>query len=286
MELNAPLHNAIYCLEKTDELVHQACIEHENELSGNVSWPCMNDMYRRNYEYCCGVASTFLLGQFPSSEALCRTAIEGAVNLHYVSLGDSMEKQIAYFKDHLKIERKQNKNWKESVQRSKHPQELKSHHLQRIAGKYAALDHYEYVLRESLALAGVNFDTVELPWPSTFDRFKEIDDEVGYRTVYAALCSQAHNDAEDVLNKIMLRAIGNVESMAEAQWVEQYNFSLYFLLMAIYYHIMATAMYIAKFQITADRLIEISNVVADSIVMVTKHGPQLVSEKIRIRENR
>lgn len=74
--------------------------------------------------------------------------------------------------------------------------------------------------------------------------------------------------------------------MEEAQWVEQYNFSLYFSLTAIHYHIIATAMYIAKFQTTADRLIEINNVVAESIFIVTKHGSQLVSEKIRIRENR
>lgn len=70
----------------------------------------MHDMYRRSYECYCGVVSTFLLGQFPSSEALCRAAIGGAINLHYVSVDSFMEKQIAYFKNHWKVNWNQNKN--------------------------------------------------------------------------------------------------------------------------------------------------------------------------------
>ena len=285
MELNEPLYNAIYHLEKSDEFINHACREHEQELIKNVPWPSMHDMYRRSYEYCCGVLGCFLIGQLPSSEALCRTAIEGAVNLHYVSLGDSMGKQIAYFKNHLTTERKQNKNWRDSVQESEYPQEAKEHHFKRIADKEACLDQYEITLRKSLSLAGVDFDEVDLKWPSIFDRFREIGNEVGYRTVYAALCSQAHNDAEDVLNRIMSRVIGNVSGMEDAQWVEQYNFSLYLLLTAIDYHIMASAMYIAKFGISADALIKIKEKVMESIVMVTEYGPRLVRERIKINEN-
>jgi hypothetical protein len=206
----------------------------------------MHDMYIRSYEYCCGVLGCFLIGQFPSSEALCRTAIEGAINLHYVSLGDSMGKQIAYFKTHIKNERKQNSNWKSSVEQSGYPNDIKNHHLERIRGEDASLDQYEIMLRESLSLDRVDYDAVDIKWPSIFDRFREVDNEVGYRTVYAALCSQAHNDAEDVLNKIMSRVITNVEGLEEAQWVEKYNFSLYLLLTAIDYHIFSSAMYLSK----------------------------------------
>lgn len=282
MELSEPLYNAIYFLEKSNEIVNKICNENEQELIKNVPWSSMHDMYKRNYEYCCGVLGCFLIGQFPSSEALCRTAIEGAVNLHYVSLGDSMGKQIAYFKNHLTTERKQNKNWRVSVQESEYPQNVKEHHFQKIVDKEASLDHYENGLRESLALADVDFDAVNLKWPIIFDRFREIKNEVGYRTVYAALCSQAHNDAEDVLNKIMSRIIDNVSGMEEAQWIEQYNFSLYLLLTAIDYHIMASAMYIAKFDISVNELLKCKEQIIESIVMVTEHGPRLVSEKIKV----
>ncbi len=106
MELNEPLYNAILYLEKSNEFVEKSCEEHIERLADIVPWSSMHDMYKRSYEYCCGVLGCFLIGQFPSSEALCRTAIEGAINLHYVSLGDSMGKQIAYFKTHIENESK------------------------------------------------------------------------------------------------------------------------------------------------------------------------------------
>ena len=132
MELNEPLYNAIFLLEKSDALVNEICNKNIEKLIANVPWPSMHDMYKRNYEYCCGALGGFLIGQFPSSEALCRTAIEGAVNLHYVSLGDSMAKQIAYFKDHLKTERDQNEKWKKSVENSDYPDDAKKEHFERI----------------------------------------------------------------------------------------------------------------------------------------------------------
>lgn len=284
MELNEPLHDGVYYLEKLNVLIEGLCRDNELKLVDEVPWPSMHDMYKRNYEYCCGVFGVFLIGQFPSCEALCRTAIEGSVNLHYVSLGDSMAKQIAYFKHHLATERKQNQTWKRSIEDSSYPEDAKAHHLQRISDKNNTLDHYEYGLKTSLALCNVDFDAVDSKWPSIFDRFKEIDDEVGYRTVYAALCSQAHNDAEDILNKIMARITANVSGMEEAQWVEQYNFSLYLALMALNYHAMASAMYIAKFGINAKEIIELKHGITDSIVKVVEHGPRLLSENISFDE--
>ncbi|EIZ1170178.1 hypothetical protein MOV00_000252 [Vibrio vulnificus] len=283
IQLNEPLYKALFYLEKSNELVEELCNKNQSELIKNVPWPTMHDMYRRNYEYCCGVISCFLVGQFQSSEALCRTAIEGAVNLHYVSLGDSMSKQIAYFKNYLVTERKQNKNWKESVEASSFPQAGKDHHLQTILEKEGALNHYEEALRESLRLAGVDFDAVDLKWPSIFDRFKEIGEEVGYRTVYAALCSQAHNDAEDILNKIMARVIDNVSGMEEAQWIEQYNFSLYLMLRALDYQITASAMYVAKFNIKVDALVQLKKEVIETTSLVIEQGPELVRERITVK---
>lgn len=281
MDLNEPLYNAILYLEKSNVLIQQMCEENQESLVKEVPWPSMHDMYKRNYEYCSAILGCFLIGQFPSSEALCRTAIEGAVNLHYVSLGDSMGKQIAYFKNHLTTERKQNQSWKLSVKNSEYPEEAKKHHFTKIEQKEKSLNLYESGLRQSLALSGVDFDAVDLKWPNIFERFKEVDDEVGYRTVYAALCSQAHNDAEDVLNKIMSRITANVSGMEEAQWIEQYNFSLYLILTAINHHIVASAMYIAKFSIKVDRLIECKHKIDESIILVIEHGPKLVKEKLK-----
>jgi hypothetical protein len=283
MALNEPLHTGIYNLEKSNSTIQQLCMQNEEKLVTQVFWPAMHDIYSRNYEYCCGVVGCFLIGQFPSSEALCRTALEGAVNLHYMSLGDSMSKQIAYFKNHLTTERKQNRTWKESVERSGHPADAKAQHFRAIADKDEALDRYEYILQHSLALDGVDFKVVDLKWPSIFDRFKEIQEEVGYRTVYAALCSQAHSDAEDILNKVSARVIEGVSGMEEAQWVEQYNFSLFLLLTAIDYHIMASGMYLAKFGIDARPLLKFRKKVIEAQTLVTQNSPRHVSERIKVK---
>lgn len=281
--INEPLHNAIYLLEKSHEMILHLAEKNKQSLIGIVPWPSMHDMYNRNYEYCCGAVGCFVIAQIPSSEALCRTAIEGAVNLHYVSLGDSMGNQIAYFKNYLETERKQNNSWKNSVEQSDYPQAAKQHHFEKISEKNASLDHYENMLRQSLRLAGVDFDATELKWPSIFDRFREIGDEVGYRTVYAALCSQAHNDAEDILNGIMARVTSNVTGLEEAQLVEQYNFSLFMILTALGYHVKAAAMYLAKFGISVDCVIDLYFKVMETISVVVESGPKLIKEQIKVR---
>lgn len=282
MDLNEQLYNAIYLLEKSNELVNQYVKENTQKLSEAVPWSPMHDMYKRSYEYCCGAAGCFLIAHLPSSEALSRTALEGAVNLHFVSIGDSMGKQIAYFKKYLETERRQNENWKKSVQESNYPVDAKEHHFERINTKETSLDHYEDMLKRSLSLAGVNYDVSDMKWPSIFERFREIGDEVGYRTVYAALCSQAHNDAEDVLNSIMARVSANVQGLEDALFIEQYNFSLYMLLMVIKYHVVASAMYLGKFTIDVKDIISLFGEIEKNIILVMEQTPDLINDKISI----
>lgn len=283
IELNESLYNAILFLEKSNEITNRLCNKNVSKLEGNVAWPSMHDMYKRNYEYCCGALGCFIIAQFPSSEALCRTAIEGAVNLHYMSIGDSMGKQISYFKSYLETERKQNRNWKASIESSSYPSNAKQHHFERINNKEKVLNEYDVMLRKSLALAGVDYDSSNQRWPSIFDRFKEVGDEVGYRTVYVALCSQAHNDAEDILNSIVTRVVENAEGLEEATFLEQYMFSLYMLLTALQYNVMATVMYVAKFNIKAEELISIWKDIVQEISNITEIGPEVISNKIKMK---
>ena len=257
IELNPPLLKAIVFLERSDKLVRELSMNHIERLDDEVSWPSMFDMYERNYEYCAGALSLFILAQLPSCEALCRTAIEGAVNLEYVSIGDSMGKQIAYFKSYISTERNQNKTWREAVAKSSVSDQDKAFHYNKIDDKEGALNQYEYMLKESLSLAGVNYVESDEKWPNIFERFRDTRKEVEYRTLYTALCSQAHNDAEDVLNSIMARVTANVEGMQEAHQVEQYLYSLFYTLSAIRYHICSSAMFLAKFEIKISMLMEL-----------------------------
>lgn len=81
----------------------------------------------------------------------------------------------------------------------------------------------------------------------------------------------------------MSRITANVNGMEEAQWIEQYNFSLYMALTALDYHAFASAMYLAKFGIDVKEIIDLKNNIIQSILYIIKNGPHLVSEKIKLK---
>jgi hypothetical protein len=282
MDLNPPLENCILLLEQSNELVYQLVNENIEKISSRPYWGPMFDMYEKNYEYCSGAVSLFLLAQLTPSEALCRTSIEGSINLEFVSIGDSMGNQISYFKHYIDAERKQNKNWKESVRNSDQSNEDKEYHYQKIAAKDAALLQYENALRESLKLADVDFDNSNLKWPNIFERFRSLNKEVEYRTLYMALCSQAHNDAEDVLNKIMARVTANIDGMEKAQEVEQYLYSLFYILSTVRYHIYSSAMFIAKFEIDVKSLLVLYDKVMEELTDIAENLEDMVRQHLTV----
>lgn len=183
---------------------------------------------------------------FAPAEALCRTVVEASVNLYYCSLGDSCSLILSYFRSHIETERKQNRSWQSSVNASKYPEAAKDSHRQRIRNKDETLVVYEQVLTEAFAQMGISYSLASKEWPSIFDRFKVINKEVAYRTVYAALCSQAHNDAEDLLNEFV-HGVRQIEGGHEMQASENRTFSLYMVLTALAFLVEATVIYLAKY---------------------------------------
>ncbi|MGR3100718.1 DUF5677 domain-containing protein [Vibrio vulnificus] len=278
MEFHPLLQNAIEYLEKADRTVEALISEDAERLSQEPPWRVMYDMYLRNYEYCSGAISLFLVGQPASCEALCRTAIEGAVNLEYISIGDAMGNEIAYFKHYLKEERKQNRAWHRSVKESASTQSDKDVHYKKIDLKNQSLDSYEEILKSSLALCDVDFDNCEADWPNIFERFKSLGKEVEYRTLYMALCSQAHNDAEDIINKIMARVVGDVDGMSKAHFIEQVLYSLFYTLSAVRYHIHATIMFLAKFEVQVTDLVSLREKTLEDLGWIAENMHEIINE--------
>lgn len=277
IELNDYVIEAIDFLESTNEFVRASEKENLENISKKTYWPIMHDMYERSYEYVCGSLSLFIIEQLQSCEASCRTAIEGAVNLHYVSLEDSLGKIISYFKNHFEVELKQNINWKSAVDTSNVDESIKNYHRGLIANKNNALSDYEAVLKKAMLEQGVNIDNYDAKWPSAYDRFRLINDEIGYRTIYTALCSQSHNDPEDLLNQLLCRAL-NHDGFTSAKKAEQYFFSLYMVLQAIKYHVMASAMYLGKLEISCESLALKYNEVLSLIEKSQQHKDSLLAE--------
>lgn len=223
-----------------------------SKLEHEESWALLHAMHGRAMEQQAACISLYSNGYYAPAEALCRTVVEASVNLYYCSLGDSCSLVLSYFRSYIETERKQNKSWLSSVNASGYPMAAKDEHRRRIRDKDAALLKYEQVLTEAFSQIGVQYSTVSKEWPSVFDRFKAINKEVSYRTVYSALCSQAHNDAEDLLNEFV-HGVRQIEGMHETQAVENKNFSLYMVLTALSFLIEATAIYLAKYDLNVNK---------------------------------
>ncbi len=93
---------------------------------------------------------------------------------------------------------------------------------------------------------GVDFATAGTAWPSVFDRFKHIGKELTYRTVYAALCSQSHNDAEDLLNALVAGTVDEGRHW-DRQMIEDEQFALYMVLLSLRSLIEASAIALTRF---------------------------------------
>jgi hypothetical protein len=229
---------------------------HLSALEALHEWGLLHEMYERAAAHVGGCIVLFSNGHIAPAEALCRTAVESAVNLYYCSLGDSIDLLMSYFKSYVETERKQNTVWAKSVRDSNMPKEAKDFHLTQAQNKQEALAIYDQKLNELFGQIGRSYANANGVWPSIFERFKAINHEVSYRTVYAALCSQAHNDPEDLLNNFLQGAM-QVQGAEEKLLEENRNFSLHMVFMAIHIFIEASAMYIARFGISVERLMGI-----------------------------
>jgi hypothetical protein len=179
------------------------------------------------------------------------TAVEASINLYYSSLGNTEEKIASYFKDYISNERDQNRKWLSAVNAAKFSAEAKQHHLENIARKEEALRKYERVLTQFYSQLSLDYVKIGAPWPSLFDRFKSIGKEIDYRTVYSALCSQAHNDAEDLLNDFVSKAF-QIEGISERQERENASFALLMILISVETLVESAAIYLGKYSLGAN----------------------------------
>jgi Family of unknown function (DUF5677) len=219
----------------------------------DAAWGLLHRMYERATGHAAACLALLKRQRFAAAEALCRTLVESSVNLYYCSVGDSIGTILAYFKDHIEIERKQNRSWRSDVSSSALEEQEKLVHFAHIDHKAAVLDSYERALQMVFQQMGYQYSAASL-WPSIFDRFKAIGKEINYRTVYAALCSQAHSDPEDLLNDFM-QNLSAVPGAAEAQRAENENFSVFIFLTSLALLVESSARYLVKYTPDASRVL-------------------------------
>jgi hypothetical protein len=85
-------------------------------------------------------------------------------------------------------------------------------------------------------------------WPNISERFKILWLEIEYRTVYAALCSQTHNDAEDLLNYIYATSSDN-QDLIDKVATHTEEFSRFMLYFAVKYYLTVAYCYAIRFEL-------------------------------------
>ena len=141
---------------------------------------------------------------------------------------------------YLEQEESQNAKWA-SVAALLPPGEEADYHRNGIAQKRRVISSQRDVLDQFFSLHGVDPTTPE-SWGTAFDRFQKVGEALEYRTTYAALCSQAHNDAEDLINGFTLQLIGTPTSV-ESLGHETRAFSWLAVMLGLKHYVRAAAAY-------------------------------------------
>lgn len=174
---------------------------------------------------------------FRSVEIISRTIIEASMNLRWICIeSNPMPAIIGYMKKTISHLERDTKEWKKSLQ-GVNDDELKSAHLKKISLKEAQIANYRDWIKNKLPDGEVK------KFPKSKKKlFQTLDDEIGYNTIYAALCSQSHNDGEDLINYTLMmqhneefRRIGIETDIPESLEEEKKNFASLMLLESFKY---------------------------------------------------
>jgi hypothetical protein len=237
---------AVYWLEHSKTVIALSVSSHVERLVNEPTWGLLQAMLDRAYEYAAASLILYIVGQPSSGEVVARTTVEAAINVLYILNGNRIERLWQYLSSYIATERRQNKLWLDTI--SEYSDEDKQAHLSAMAQKEKALNLSEKFLNRAFQQMGFP-SRADASWPSLFDRFKTLGKATSYRTVYAAMCSQAHNDAEDLLNKFIIHATGTNKLQDELN-SETVNFSRMLVYFGLQHYFEASRSYAKCFGLT------------------------------------
>ena len=191
----------------------------------------------RTYETSAGCLVLIALGQLREAEILSRSIFESAVTTTHIVRKDPAKRLAQFFRAYVGQEREQNRKWKNDFDNV--PPELQRDHRSRIDQKNLTLDSYDRLIDGCLRHCETSLEESDR-WPNLIDRLSEIGRRLEYRTVYAAMCSQAHHDAEDILNNLLVNSLDEENGRAERMEQKADNFSIFLVLFGLRWFLEAT----------------------------------------------
>lgn len=188
----------------------------------------------RMYNVVSGTLSLLVLGRLQQAEILSRTVMESALSLLYIAKTDSGIRLVQYFEHYIAQEREQNRKWQKEL--TALPDSWKENHEARIKNKSEALDNTELFIRH-FAESVDEKSPSEKGYLNFIGICTALNKAIDYRTVYMAMCSQAHHDAEDILNDLIVGSSPNDVIMSATLEKETNNFSIFLVLHGMRYYL-------------------------------------------------
>ena len=230
-----------YTLRCQDALDADIAALSADVLSSDVVVGVARQLLARCAEHVEGALAAFATSSGASAELTARVAIESAVTIRFI-LRDPHQRLAAYFRHHVDDVDKQVRHWRK-VAASQRGDAQRIHEAacdQREAANRAMRSFVDRLEHELLG------SRPPKQWPAQVsERFRELDDEVTYRTVYARLCSETHFDAEETL-RYGLGQLGGDE-LLERMALETIGFTSLMISIAVTYFLHAALDYASRY---------------------------------------
>lgn len=206
----------------------------------------------RSYETAAGALALITIGHLREAEILSRSVFESSVTTAFIAKEMPSERLAQFFRSYVRNEREQNVKWSKDVEGA--PTEIKKGHEARITQKNGTMDAYEQFIDGFIAHCGIDTEKTH-KWPGLIDRLTELGRRIDYRTVYAAMCSQSHHDAEDVINYFFANSVAGADEISDRMEREADTFSVFMVLFGLQWFVEAI--------LTVCRYLEFPTVVAE-----------------------
>lgn len=192
-------------MESFSDALGRACCDNLITVE-EPTWGMVRAMILRGFAHADAGFVCLAAGAVATAEVVSRVILESALNVLYILEQDRVGRLYDYLAAYVAQERSELAKW-EAVLRGI-PDEEAAVHRKEIEQKEPAVSQQESITQQFARDAGIT--RAAQPWPKIADRFRAVGDEVDYRVLYAAMCSQTHNDAEDLFNTFVLGVLAHL----------------------------------------------------------------------------
>lgn len=263
---------AIYWTTVANILVHDGYSQFDDEFfQSEPTVGILLNMLDRTFEHVEAAIVAFTTGSGSSCEVIARPAMEASVNLLFILSGDKVARLHSYFSHYLEGVDEQIGKWIKATAKML-PREAEAHREGADRRKRANETMKSLVEHVMAEMRDLSESKIREKWPNIAERFKAIEQESAHRTVYARMCSQTHNDAEETLRYFYAVTSGNSDLMQRIG-IETVYFSRFMLYFAVSFFLLVSARYAKSFYMVgvSDYIQDGINIIDNKMQEIAKH---------------